>query len=123
MSEDVRPLIAAAVHSVLDEVPALKPLKLVFGVDLKGRGDTQQFRVELPDVTVTKDIGVDARIRVEMPRAFFNTMVEHGAKVADWREAFTYGQAKATGNTQFLKLIRTVVDKQEERNRLRRAKH
>ena len=63
--------------------------------------EPQEIRVELPDVAVTKDIGADARIRVEMPRAFFNTMVEHGAKVADWREAFTYGQAKATGNTQF----------------------
>ncbi len=122
MSEDARQLIATAVASVLEEVPALKPLKLVFGVDLNGRGDIQQFRVELPDVTVTKDMGIDARIRVEMQRAFFNTMVEHGAKVADWREAFMYGQAKATGNAQFLKLITTVVGKQEERNRLRRSK-
>lgn len=123
MSEDARQLIAAAVRNVLEEVPALKPLKLVVGVDLRGRGDTQQFRVELPDVTVTKDMANDARVRIEMPRAFFNTMVEHGAKVPDWREAFMYGQAKATGNAQFLKLIKTVVGKQEERNRLRRAKH
>jgi hypothetical protein len=122
MSEDVRPIIANAIREVLEEVPALKPLTLVVGVDLRGRGDTQQFRVELPAVDVTKDIGTDARVRIEMPRAFFNTMVEHGAKVADWREALTYGQAKATGNTQFLKLIRQVVEKQEERNRLRRSK-
>lgn len=123
MSEDARQLIAVAVQNVLDEVPALKPLTLVVGIDLKGRGDTQQFRLELPDVTVTKDLGTDARVRVEMPRSFFNTMVEHGAKVADWREAFTYGQAKATGNAQYLKLIVNVVSKQEERSRLRRAKH
>ena len=31
-------------------------------------------------------------------------------------------QAKATGNPQFLKLIATVVEKQEERNRLRRSR-
>jgi hypothetical protein len=123
MSEDARQLIASAARSVLEEVPALKPLTIVVGIDLRGRGDTQQFRLELPSVTVTKDLATDARIRVEMPRAFFNTMVEHGAKIADWREAFTYGQAKATGNAQFLKLIVTVVEKQEERSRLRRAKH
>lgn len=122
MSDDARLLIASAVNSVLDEVPALKPLTLVVGIDLRGRGDTQMFRLELPSVTVTKDLATDARVRVEMQRAFFNTMVEHGAKVADWREAFMYGQAKATGNAQYLKLITTVVDKQEERNRLRRAR-
>jgi hypothetical protein len=33
-----------------------------------------------------------------------------------------YGQAKATGPTQILQLIERVVDKQEERQRTRRAK-
>jgi hypothetical protein len=122
MSEDARVLIASAVSNVLEEVPALKPLKLVVGFDMHGRGDTQMFRLELPAVTVTKDLATDARIRVDIQRAFFNTMVEHDAKVADWREAFMYGQAKATGNPQFLKLIATVVEKQEERNRLRRSR-
>lgn len=122
MSDDARLLIATAVSSVLEEVPALKPLKLVVGFDMRGRGDTQMFRLELPSVTVTKDLATDARIRVDMQQAFFNTMVEHDAKVADWREAFMYGQAKATGNPQFLKLIATVVEKQEERNRLRRSR-
>jgi len=122
MSDDARPLIATAVRNVLEEVPALKPLKLVFGIDMRGRGDVQMFRVELPGIEVTKDIATDARIRVDMQRAFFNSMVEHEAKVADWREAFMYGQAKATGNAQFLKLIATVVEKQEERNRLRKSR-
>src|SRR5690349_679448 len=53
MSEDAKTLIEQAVHQFLDEVPALKPMKLVLGVDLHGRGgDTQQFRVDLPDVAV-----------------------------------------------------------------------
>jgi hypothetical protein len=43
-------------------------------------------------------------------------------KAADWREAFMYGQAKATGPTQILQLIEHVVDKHEERLRLRRAR-
>ncbi len=122
MSDDARALIATAARSIIEEVPALKPLKLVVGIDMRGRGDVQMFRLEMPSLEVTKDIATDARIRVDMQRAFFNSMVEHDAKVADWREAFMYGQAKATGNPQFLKLIATVVEKQEERNRLRRSR-
>ena len=122
MSGDAKVLIESAVRSFLEEVPALAPMKLVVGVDLRGRGDLQQFRVELPDVTVTKDLATDARIRVEMRRDFFNAMVENGAKVADWREAFTYGQAKATGVDQYLRLIVSVVEKAEERARTRRAR-
>jgi hypothetical protein len=123
MSGDAKTMIETAVRALLEEVPSLKPMKLVAGIDLVGRGDTQQFRLELPDVTVTKDIGADARVRVEMRREFFNVMVTEEAKVADWREAFTYGKAKATGVTEYLRLISQVVEKQEERTRLRRSKH
>jgi hypothetical protein len=121
-SGDAKAMIETAVRSFLEEVPALEPMKLVAGVDLHGRGDTQQFRIEMPGVKVTKDIGADARVRVDMRRDFFNAMVEHEAKVADWREAFTYGQAKATGVEQYLRLIVQVVEKAEERQRLRRAR-
>jgi hypothetical protein len=122
MSEDAKTLIEQAVRSFLDEVPALKPLKLVVGVELRGRGDTQQFRVQLPELDVRKDIAADARVRVDMRRDFFNAMVENGARVADWREAFEHGQAKATGVDQYMKLIVNVVERQEERNRTRRAR-
>jgi len=100
-------------------VPALKQMKLVAQVDLRGRGDVQQFRLELPGPKVTKDIAADARVRIEMPRAFFNEMARD-ARVADWREAFLYGQAKASGPTQILQLIERVVDKHEERERAQR---
>jgi hypothetical protein len=123
MADEAKALIEQAVRGVLDEVPALKPMKLVLGVDLRGRGDTQQFRVELPDIEVRRDIAADARIRIEMRRDFFNAMVEHGAKIADWREAFENGRARATGVDQYMKLIANVVEKQEERNRTRRARH
>jgi hypothetical protein len=122
MSGEAIPMIESAVKSFLEEVPALEPMKIVVGIDLHGRGDTQQFRVEMPGVKVTKDIGTDARIRIEMRRDFFNAMVENGAKVADWREAFTYGQAKATGVEQYMRLIENVVEKAEERQRTRRAR-
>jgi hypothetical protein len=123
MSEDAKTLLEQATRSFLDEVPALKPLTLVVRVDLHGRGDTQQFRVELPQIDVRKDIAADARVRIEMRRDFFNAMVQNGAKVADWREAFEHGHAKATGVEQYMRLIVNVVERQEERNRTKRARH
>jgi hypothetical protein len=119
---DAKTLIETAARNVLEEVPALKTMKLIVGIDLRGRGDTQQYRLEMPELKVTKDIAADSRVRLDIPRAFFNVMATDG-KVADWREAFMYGQAKATGVEQYLSLIAQVVEKQEERNRLRRARH
>ena len=121
-STDTKDQIAQAIMSVTDEVPALRQLKLVLSVELRGRGDVQQYRVELPGPTITKALATDARVNVEMRREFFNAMVEEGARVADWREAFSYGQAKATGVSQILRLIERVVSMHEERNQLRRAK-
>jgi hypothetical protein len=123
-TEDAKTLIEIAVERFIEDVPALAPLKLIFAVELRGRGDVQMYRVELggkDDVQVTKGIAEDARVRVQMPRSFFNVMAKE-AHVADWREAFTYGQAKATGIDQILKLIVHVVEKQEERMRTRRAR-
>jgi hypothetical protein len=122
MAADAKVLIEQAVRSFLDEVPALRPLTLVVGIDLRGRGDTQQFRLQMPELDVRKDIGADARIRVEMRREFFNAMVENDARVADWREAFVHGQAKASGVEQYIRLIVNVVERQEERNRTRKAR-
>jgi hypothetical protein len=124
MAEDAKTLIEQAARRFLDEVPALKPMSLVVGVDLHGRGgDTQQFRVELPQVLVRKDMATDARVRLEMRRDVFNELVSHGAKIPQWREAFDHGRVKATGVDQYMKLIISVVERQEERNRTRRARH
>lgn len=119
MADEAIQLIETAIARFMEEVPALKPMKLVAEVDLRGRGDTQQFRVELNGASpnVTRGVAADAKVRVEMARAFFNEMAKD-AKIADWREAFMYGQAKATGPTQILQLVERVVEKQEERNRL-----
>jgi hypothetical protein len=123
MAGDAIELLTRAAHEFLDEVPALKDLKLVVGVDLNGRGgDVQQFRIDMPQLEIRKDIGTDAKIRIEMRRDFFNLMVEHGAKVADWEQAFHEGRAKATGVDQYLKLIQRVVERQQERARTRRAR-
>jgi hypothetical protein len=121
MSDDARALIELATRRFIAEVPALAPIKLVVGVELRGRGDVQQFRLELPGIEVTKGPPADARLRVDMRREFFNVMAHEG-KVPDWVEAFTYGQAKATGPEQFLRLIVNVVERQQERERTPRAR-
>lgn len=121
MSEDAKELIERAARRFVEEVPALEPLKLIVDVELRGRGDVQRFRLEMPGFAVTKGAPTDARIHVEMRREFFNVMAAE-AKVPDWIEAFTYGQAKASGPQKFLELISNVVERQQERQRLRRAR-
>lgn len=106
----------------LDEVPALQPLKIVAGLELRGRGDIQMYRVELPGPRVTKDIAADAKIHLAIPRSRFNDLATKG-HVRDWREAFEKGEAKATGIDQVMRLIVNVVEKQEERSRTRKATH
>ena len=121
MAEDAKSLIELATHNFLGEVPALEPIKLVVGVELRGRGDVQPYRLEMPGVKVTKGSADDARIRVDMRREFFNVMAKDG-KVPDWIEAFTYGQAKASGPTEFLRLITSVIERQQEREHTRKAR-
>ena len=102
-------------------MPALAPLKLVLGLELRGRGDIQIYRVELPGPVVTKAVPSDAKVNLEVPRALFNELATKG-HVQDWREAFERGEAKATGIDQVMKLIVNVVERQEERSRTRRAR-
>jgi hypothetical protein len=118
---DTKTLIETAVHRFIEEVPALAPLKLVAGLELRGRGDIQIYRVEMPGPQVSKAVPSDAKVNVEIARARFNELATKG-HVRDWREAFERGEAKATGIDQVLKLIVNVVERQEERSRTRRAR-
>ncbi len=121
MADDAKALIEVAIRRFIGEVPSLAPVKLVVGIELRGRGDVQQFRLELPSVKVTRGPAADARVRVDMRREFFNVMARE-AKVPDWIEAFTYGQAKASGPDQIMKLIVNVVERQVERERTPKAR-
>jgi hypothetical protein len=103
------------------EVPSLQPLKLVAGLELRGRGDVQIYRVELPGPVVSKDLPADAKVTVSIPRSHFNELATKGT-VKDWREAFAHGDAKATGIDQVMKLIVNVVERQDERSRTRKAR-
>ena len=118
---DTRALIARAIANFQAEVPALAPLKLVVELELRGRGDIQLYRVEVPGPKISKDVGADTKVRLSVPRSHFNELAAEG-RVRDWREAFENGTAKASGPPEILKLIQNVVEKQEERARTRRAK-
>ncbi|HWF53668.1 MAG TPA: hypothetical protein VG223_03535 [Solirubrobacteraceae bacterium] len=118
---DTKALIETAVNRFLEEVPALQPLKLVAGLELRGGRDIQLYRVELPGPKVSKTIASDAKVTLQVNRAEFNELATKG-HIRDWRAAFEHGDAKATGIDQVLRLIVQVVEKQEERSRTRRAK-
>jgi hypothetical protein len=122
MATDTKTLIETAVKRFLDEVPALVNLKLVAGLELRARHDVQIYRVELPGPKVTKDVPADAKVTLSVSRSHFNELATKG-RVRDWREAFEHGDAKATGIDQVIKLIVNVVERQEERARLRKAHH
>ena len=57
-----------------------------------------------------------------MRREEFNRLTEHN-QLKDWQQAFVTGRVKATGVDQYLKLIQQVVEKQNERERLKKARH
>ena len=118
---ETKALIEGAVTAFQQQVPALQKLKLVMELELRGRGDIQLFRVELPGPKVTRDIASDAKVRLSIPRSHFNELAEDG-KLRDWREAFESGTVKATGPPEILKLIQNVVEKQEERTRTRKLR-
>jgi hypothetical protein len=118
---DTKALIEQAVDTFRKEVPALDKLKLVVELELRGRGDIQLFRVELPGPKITKDIASDAKVRLSVPRADFNELAVEGT-IRHWREAFQVGHVRATGPPEILKLIQSVVERQEERTRTRKLR-
>ena len=118
---DTKALIEQAVANVRREVPALERLKLVLELELRGRGDIQLFRVELPGPRITRDIASDAKVRLSVPRSHFNELARDGT-LRQWREAFESGTVRATGPTEILRLIESVVARQEERARTRKLR-
>jgi hypothetical protein len=118
---DTKTLVETAVKRFLEDVPALQNLKVVAGLELRGRGDVQLYRVEMPGPKVTKDVAADARVRLSVARSHFNELATDG-RVRHWREAFEHGHAKAEGSPEILKLIANVVERQEERARTRKVR-
>jgi hypothetical protein len=114
-------LIKTAIERFQAEVPALAPLKLVFELELRGRGDVQMFRVELPGPKITKAASTeDARVSVEIPRADFNRLAEEGHP-RDYREAYESGHIKVRGDSGIQKLIAQVIERHEQRVRTKKV--
>ena len=113
-------LIRTAVERFQAEVPALANLKLVFGLQLKAKHDIQLYRVELPGLKISKDLAQDERLLVEIDRPQFNELAEKGT-LKSYRRAVETGHIKANGDSNVVKLIAQVVEKQEARNRLKKV--
>jgi hypothetical protein len=113
-------LIRTAVERFQAEVPALQKLKLVFGLELKGRGDVQLYRVELPGPKISKDLAQDERVLVQVDRPQFNELAEKGT-LKSYRKAVETGHIKATGDSNVKKLVVQVVERQEQRSRLKKV--
>lgn len=113
-------LIRTAVTRFQAEVPALLKLKLVFGLELKAKHDIQLYRVELPGPTISKDLAQDERVLVEIDRPQFNELAEKGT-IKSYRKAYETGHIKANGDSNVLKLIGQVVERQEERSKLKKV--
>jgi hypothetical protein len=112
--------IRTAVERFQAEVPALQKLKLIFGLELRGRGDIQLYRVEVPGPKVKKELAQDERVLVEIDRPQFNELAERGT-LKSYRKAYETGHIKVTGDSNVKKLIAQVVERQEQRARLKKA--
>jgi hypothetical protein len=118
---DTKALIEEGIANFQRQVPGLQRLKLVVELELRGRGDIQLFRVEVPGPKITKDIASDAKVRLSVPRSHFNELAREGT-IRHWREAFQSGTVRATGPPEILRLIASVVERQEERTRSRKLR-
>jgi hypothetical protein len=114
-------LIKKSVTQLHSEVPSLANLKIVIGLELRGRGDTQQYRVELPGPKISKGYADDERLHVSIPRSHFNELAAEG-KLTHWHEAFDHGHVKVEGDPRVQQLVGGVIAKAEARSKLRKAR-
>jgi hypothetical protein len=121
MAQGARELISIAYRNFTAEVPALAKLKLTFRLELRGRGDVQVFQVRVPGPEITKGEPDHARIEVSIPRSNFNELATDG-RLRDWRGAFEHGDVKVTGDPEIQRLVGTVIERQEARSHLKKAR-
>ena len=104
-------LIAQAVERLHAEVPALRSLQLVMKLELRARGDTPIWRVELPGPKIDKDPAGDARVDVSVSRSHFNELAAEG-RLKHWVDAYDHGHVRVSGDAAVTKLIGNVVQRQ-----------
>ncbi len=114
-------MIETAVNNLQEEVPALKKLKLVFGLDIRAKGDMQTYRVEVPGPKVSKGRGEDERCRIEIDRAQFNQLADDKSNISSYRRAAETGHIRFEGDSNVAKLIIRVIESHEQRTKLKKV--
>lgn len=109
-------LIEQAVDRFLQEVPALRQLRLVVRLELRARGESPVWRVEVPGPKVTKEPPTDARVEVSVARSHFNELAHEG-RLRHWVEAYEHGHVKVSGDPAVIKLVANVIARQRARVR------
>jgi hypothetical protein len=121
VASETQQLIELAGRRFLEEVPALKQLKLVIRLDLRARRESQTWRVQFPDVTAKKDPAGDARVTVLAPRSHFNELAKDG-RLQHWRDAYENGYIRVAGQEEILKLIARVIERHETRAKIKKRR-
>ena len=121
MAEGTKELIELGVRRFLDEVPALKQLRLVLRLDLRARRDSQTWRVELPTLDVRRDPAADAKVTVLAPRSHFNELARDG-RLQHWRDAYENGYVRVTGQEEIVKLVGKVIERHEAREKIKKRR-
>jgi hypothetical protein len=118
---ETQELIEMGVRRFLEEVPALKQLKVVIRLDLRARRDSQTWRVALPELEVTKDPAADAKVTVLAPRSHFNELARDG-RLQHWRDAYENGYVRVVGQDEIIKLIGRVIERHETRQKVKKRR-
>ena len=93
----------------------------MFGLELRGRGDIQAYRVELPGPKISKGFGDDERVHGLDPAPDFNQLAA-AAPRRHWHEAYDLGHIKVEGDPNIQKLVGQVIAHTEARGRLRKSR-
>jgi hypothetical protein len=110
-SADTKTLIRQAVQNLQQEVPALKQLKLVVRLELRARGDVPIWRVQVPELEISKEPAGDARLDVSLSRSHFNELAAEGS-LKHWVDAYEHGHVRVSGEPAVTKLIGNVIQRQ-----------
>jgi hypothetical protein len=103
---DTRALMGHASER-LQEVPALKQLRLVLRVELRARrGDVPIGRVERPAPRIDRDRAGDARVDISVARSHFNELAVN-SRLKDRVEPYEHGHIRVSGDAAVTKLLAT----------------
>jgi hypothetical protein len=121
VSSDTKDLIEMGARRFVEEVPALKQLRLVLRLDLRAKRDSQTWRIEFPQLDVRKDPAGDAKVTVVAPRSHFNELAKDG-RLQHWRDAYENGYVRVVGQEDILKLIGRVIERHEKRLKIKKRR-